>query len=115
MDKDVYSFNPVQLTPAEPEHDIPQTFALFQNYPNPFNPTTNIRYELPQQSNVRLTIFNILGQQVATLVDEVQQAGRYTVAWNGISNLGRAASSGVYFYLLQAGDFIQTRKMLHIK
>jgi len=79
-------------------------------FPNPFNPVTNIKYSLPVDSEVFLTIYNLRGQEVARLVDGIQQAGEYNTTWNA-SNI----TSGVYFYRLQAGDFVQTRKMLLLK
>jgi IgGFc binding protein/Secretion system C-terminal sorting domain len=86
---------------------LPKTYELFQNYPNPFNPTTTIRYGLPHKATASITIFNILGQLVTTLVNGEQQAGYHEVRFDG-SNL----ASGVYFYRLQAGNFVQTKKLL---
>jgi len=90
--------------------ELPAKFALHANYPNPFNPATKIRYELPRQVNVTLKVFNLLGQEVSTLVNEVQSVGKYVVEFHG-ENL----SSGVYFYRLQAGDFVQTKKLVLMK
>jgi hypothetical protein len=87
--------------------DLPTSFSLDQNYPNPFNPTTTIRYALPATSYVTLSVFNTLGQQVGTLVHDIQETGYHEVRFDG-GNL----ASGVYFYRLKTGDFIQTRKML---
>jgi len=90
---------------------IPTVYGLNQNYPNPFNPTTNISFSLPEQSNVRLTIIDLLGREVATLVNNEQRsAGNYTVTWNASS-----FASGVYFYRLQAGNFVQTKKLVLLK
>jgi len=86
------------------------TYKLCQNYPNPFNPITEIRYDLPVDCQVRLEIYNLLGQKVATLVDGKEKAGYKTATWDAGS-----FSSGIYFYRLQAGDFVQTRKMVLLK
>lgn len=87
--------------------EVPGEYALHQNYPNPFNPSTTIWYELPTAVNVRLTIVNMLGQIVATLVNEMKQPGKYTLQFDG-----SGLASGVYFYRLQAGSFVQTKKLL---
>jgi hypothetical protein len=98
------------------EMELPKQFALRQNYPNPFNPSTTIRYDLPVKSNVRLTVYNILGQEVISLVDGIQEAGFKSVQWDGIS-----ASSGVYFYRISvngiddARQFVGTGKMILVK
>ncbi len=89
---------------------IPQEFRLDQNFPNPFNPTTIIRYEIPRASHVTLKLYNMIGQEIATLVDDVQEAGYKTVKWNAAN-----VPSGVYFYRLQASGFTTTREMLIIK
>ena len=90
--------------------DLPTTFALKQNYPNPFNPTTVIPYQLAAKSHVTLTIYNVLGQQVATLVNSDMKAGRYHARWDAYD-----MPSGVYIYLLRAGSFMQSRKLILIK
>jgi len=89
---------------------VPTGFSLSQNYPNPFNPITEIKYALPEDCWVRLEIYNILGQRVAILVDGRQKAGYKVVRWDAGS-----FSSGIYFYRLKAGDFVQTRKMVLLK
>ncbi|MCF7833377.1 MAG: T9SS type A sorting domain-containing protein [Candidatus Marinimicrobia bacterium] len=90
--------------------DIPQDYRLHQNYANPFNPATTISYDLPQASNVTLSIYDITGRLIQTLVDQQQGSGQYSIRWDA-SHL----SSGVYIYRLQAGDFAQSKKMLLIK
>jgi hypothetical protein len=101
--------------------EIPKEYTLAQNHPNPFNPTTTIRYELPYASHLTLTVYNVLGQQVATLVDEERPAGRFTVEWNGNTVSGNRVSSGVYFYKLEATPvagkqpFTSVKKMLMLK
>lgn len=97
---------------------LPARYQLAQNYPNPFNPDTDIRYQIGDSgSSVRTTlkIYNILGQEVRTLVDEVKQPGYYTVTWNGRDHSGNEVASGAYFYRMKAGDFVATRKMLLLK
>jgi hypothetical protein len=88
----------------------PEAYTLFQNSPNPFNPATQIRYQLPEASQVRLTVFNALGQEVARLVNTPQNAGAYTVSWDAAD-----FSSGLYYYQLEAGGYKDVRKMLLIK
>jgi predicted extracellular nuclease len=92
------------------EDVLPVAFGLEQNYPNPFNPSTNIRYELPTGAAVSLRVYDLLGREVATLVNETQAPGRYTVRFDGSS-----LSSGIYFTRLQAGTFVTMRKMLLVK
>jgi len=97
------------------ETALPTEYALRQNYPNPFNPETTIDYQLPQAGEVTIEIYNILGQNVRTLVSEEKQAGSYTARWNGALNNGSKAPSGIYFYKLTAGSFTQTNKMTMLK
>ena len=92
------------------EAGVPTTFALSQNYPNPFNPSTTISYALPMASNVSLKIFNTLGQLIVTLVDGMKEAGTYQVQWHAAD-----APSGIYFYRLQAGDFVETNRMILLR
>jgi photosystem II stability/assembly factor-like uncharacterized protein len=89
---------------------IPETYALWQNYPNPFNPTTTVAYDLPKAAKITLKVYNILGQVVAVLAEGQQAAGRYVVPFNAST-----LASGVYFYRLQAGDFVQTNKMVLVR
>ena len=102
------------LSPAN-EATVPDEFVLEQNYPNPFNPSTRIRYGLDAQTHVKLSIYNTLGQEVVTLVDEVQNVGFQTVSWNGTDNLGQKVSAGVYVYRLEAGNNVQIKKMTFTK
>ena len=98
--------------------NLPMTFALDQNYPNPFNPATVISYAIPFSHNhqqVKLEIFNALGQKVRTLVNEQLSANFHTVEWNGTNDLGRPVTSGLYLYRIEAGSFVQVRKMLFLK
>ncbi len=94
----------------------PVVFSLADNYPNPFNPQTTIQYALPQAADVMLTVYNVVGQPVRTLVAEHQAAGRYAVEWDATNDSGHSVSSGMYFYRLQAGgDFLDIKKMLLLK
>jgi hypothetical protein len=95
--------------------NAPKTFTLFQNQPNPFNPETRISYYLPKACQVKLTIYNVLGQTVRTLYDGYQNAGIQTLTWDSRGEDGAELSSGIYFYRLQAGDFNQTKKMSLMK
>jgi len=90
--------------------EVPTVYALNQNYPNPFNPSTEISFDLPAASHVELTVFNVLGQRVKTLVDADMEAGTHTVTWDA-----SPYSSGVYFYRVSAKDFSMTKKMLLLK
>jgi hypothetical protein len=95
--------------------NIPQEFFLSQNYPNPFNPTTRIEYGLPRDEQVRLKIFNVVGQLVYTCVDQSQKAGYYKVDWNGRDQNGKPAPAGIYLMRLQAGAYSQVRKLALVK
>jgi hypothetical protein len=94
---------------------LPKEFALRQNYPNPFNPETKISFDLPNRVDVTLTIYNMLGQKVKTLVNEARPAGTYTILWDGSNNQGVKVASGIYVYTIRAGDFVQSRKMTFMK
>lgn len=101
--------------------EVPATYSLMQNYPNPFNPSTNIRYALPQTAHVTVRIYNLLGQEVALLKDEIETAGGHQAVWLGKNNIGQSVSSGVYFYRLEAKplggsqSFTSFKKMLLLK
>jgi hypothetical protein len=98
-----------------PTASLPTEFALRQNYPNPFNPSTQIAYDLASPRHVSLKIFNTMGQVVKTLVDSEQPAGRYTITWDGTSEAGTRVASGVYLYIIKAGDFVQSRRLTVLK
>ena len=85
-------------------------YTLFQNYPNPFNPSTTIKYKIPNESRVIIKIFNVIGREVATILNATQNAGSHQVEWNA-----KSFSSGIYFYRIQAGNFTSTKEMLLIK
>ena len=103
------------FTDVEGETQLPTEFALLQNYPNPFNPTTTITYHLPKTANVELKVYDVLGNEVATLINEEKSAGVFEVQFNLTQDSRPAMSSGVYFYKLTAGDFVSTKKMILIK
>lgn len=95
--------------------DVPQATRLEQNYPNPFNPTTSIKFSLKKSSDVALKIYNSAGQLVKTLVDGKKEADYYDVQWNGVDEVGKPVSSGIYFYRLETDDFSQTKSMILLK
>jgi hypothetical protein len=95
--------------------EIPADFSLAQNYPNPFNPSTEIRFDLPKASRVKLIVYDIMGRVIATLVDQSMAAGGHRVGWNGRNQAGNTVSSGVYFYHIQADGFSATKKMVWMK
>tara|TARA_Y100000588_G_scaffold366674_1_gene432648 strand:+ start:144 stop:6026 length:5883 start_codon:yes stop_codon:yes gene_type:complete len=97
------------------EEFIPDVFALHQNYPNPFNPITNIMYDIPEASDVRITIYNIAGQKVRTLVQDRHEPGRYRIMWNATNDYGQPVASGMYFYRVIASDFVSVKKLLLMK
>ena len=94
---------------------VPQAFALAQNAPNPFNSNTVIRFALPQPSQVELTIYNLLGQPVAVLVQGPSEAGTFSVRWDGRNQAGHELTSGVYLYQLRAGEYTEVRKLLLLR
>jgi Tol biopolymer transport system component len=109
--------SPSPVTTVLEEHTAapPQSFALTQNYPNPFNSNTVIGFNLPRSQDVELTVYNLAGQKVVSLVNGYRQAGSYTMHWDGRDEAGRALASGVYLYRLQAGTRVETRKLLLLR
>ena len=105
----------VQSTVQEVLTNIPEEFSLGQNYPNPFNPTTKIDFALARTGNVNILIYNLMGQQVKTLVSESLDYGYHIITWNGLDDFGRQVPSGVYFSALRAKGFRQSKKMLLLK
>jgi len=97
------------------EGNLPEGFALDQNYPNPFNPTTTISFSLPSAQHVTLEIYNVQGQKVRTLIDEVRSAGEHAIEWDATSDAGDRVASGVYFYRLTAGEYVVSKKMTLLK
>jgi len=94
---------------------FPQGFVLEQNFPNPFNPSTTLRYELPEDGLVNVTIYDMMGRQVSTLLSSHQTAGYKSIQWNATNDFGKPVSAGVYLYQIQAGEFVQTKKMVLLK
>lgn len=106
----IFIYKPEPTSVDDNANEVLKNFCLFQNYPNPFNPSTKIKYQIPSSSKVILKVYDVLGNEIATLVDEFRNAGRYEVTFDA-TNL----SSGIYFYRLQAGNFIETKKMLLLR
>jgi flagellar hook assembly protein FlgD len=105
----------VPLGIEEAGEQLPDEFAIAQNYPNRFNPVTKIKYQLPQRTEVKLVVYNILGQPVRTLVNGVLNAGYYEVEWNGRNDAGAPLASGVYIYRFEAEGFQKVQKMILLK
>ncbi len=99
----------------DPIEILPSNFSLEQNYPNPFNPETVIRFSLPTPSNVKIKIYDVLGNEIRTLIDEKRSSGKHNIFWNATDNFGRRVSSGVYFYTITVDKFVQTKKMVLMK
>ncbi|OPX21603.1 MAG: hypothetical protein B1H02_07385 [Candidatus Latescibacteria bacterium 4484_107] len=94
---------------------LPQEYFLYQNFPNPFNPITELRYQLPEASEVRLSVYNLLGQEVRRLVDEKMAAGAHSAQWDGRDDSGNPLASGVYLCRFRAGDFRQTKRIVLLR
>ena len=94
---------------------IPEQFSLHQNYPNPFNPVTTLRYDLPENGHVNIIIYDMLGRQVKTLINQTQDAGFKSVIWDATNDYGKPVSAGIYLYQIQAGEYISTKKMVLLK
>lgn len=107
--KDLY-LSPSSTTGVGNQSNTPSSYSLMQNYPNPFNPTTTIRFTIPEKVQVRLEVYNLIGQKVATLINSELNAGQYSVEFNGVG-----LSSGIYLYKIQAGNFVSVKKMLLLK
>ena len=99
----------------ELEAIVPATFTLHQNFPNPFNPITTLRYDLPEDNFVMLTVYDMRGRVVAQLVNTAQETGFKSIQWDATDSMGRPVSAGVYLYQIEAGEFVQTRKMVLLK
>ncbi len=114
---DLFLKNPGGSTPVDDNNvaGLPADYQLAQNYPNPFNPSTFIAYTLSRKSDVNISVYDILGRKVTTLVDKPQPAGNYQIEWNGLDINGNKVAAGVYFYLMRTNDFSETRKMILLK
>jgi hypothetical protein len=100
---------------SETQTNLPKTFGLMQNYPNPFNPETAIGFDVPEPSPVKITVYNISGRIIRTLVDEKKSPGHFTVLWDGRNQQGNMVSTGIYFYVMKAGDRVFVKKMSFVK
>lgn len=107
-------FNGISYSITAPDANVPKVFDLKQNRPNPFNPSTVINYDLPSPATVKLEIYNVLGQSVRSFSD-FKEAGNHSITWNGCDNSGTQVASGVYFYRLEAGKDVATKKMMMLK
>ena len=110
-------FKPMSLQEIELEFKapLPSVFSLHQNYPNPFNPVTTIRYDVPDNSLVKIIIYDLTGRNIRTLVNEVSNPGRYSISWNGTDDFGKPVSSGMYFYRMNSTDFQSVKKLMLLK
>ena len=115
MYSNVQSFRTDGATSVGEPQEIPNEFALMQNYPNPFNPTTKITFSLPGDNFVTVKVYDMLGREVKTLVNDYQNAGNHTMNWNGDDNSGQKVASGTYIYRITAGSFVATKKMVLLK
>jgi len=97
------------------DFEVLDNYKLIKNYPNPFNPVTTLRYNLPENSHVNITIYDMLGRQVKNLINQTQDAGYRSVRWNATDDYGKPVSAGIYLYQIQAGEFVQTKKMMLLK
>ena len=119
--QDFYIHNTLVMLPTGDDVSLadvtvmPEKFTIHQNYPNPFNPVTTLRYDLPENGNVNITIYDMLGRQVKTLINQNQDAGYRSVIWNATNNYGEPVSAGIYLYQIQAGEYMQTKKMVLLK
>jgi choice-of-anchor B domain-containing protein len=111
----IVTFDSPAVAISDPTESVPTFFALEQNYPNPFNPITSIKFQVPTNTNVTLRVFNILGREIRTLVNEYYASGEYTVKWDSQDNLGNKVPSGMYFYRLETDSYSQIKKMILTK
>ena len=114
-DMEIVVYSDSTVTSIDEKQILSNKFELHQNYPNPFNPTTHIRFELQEYSNVKITIYNSLGKKIKTLLNETRTAGQHTLLWNGTNNDGRSVSSGVYFYVMQSENYQSRKKLILLR
>ena len=105
----------IVLSGIDSDIHLPYILSLYPNYPNPFNPITTLRYDLPENSYVNVTVYDMLGREVKTLVNTTQDAGFKSVIWDATNKYGKPVSAGVYLYQIKSGEFVQTRKMVLLK
>ena len=119
--QDLYIYSTLVMLPTGDDVSLtditvmPEKFTIHQNYPNPFNPVTTLRYDLPENGNVNITIYDMLGRQVKTLINQNQNAGYMSVIWNATNDYGKPVGAGIYLYQIQAGEYISTKKMVLLK
>ena len=109
-----YDCNGVELSSIN-ERNLPDDYVFSNVFPNPFNPITTLRYDLPENGHVNIIIYDMLGRQVKTLMDQTQDAGYRSVIWNATNDYGKPVSAGIYLYQIQAGEYISTKKMVLLK
>ena len=97
------------------ENMLPEVFTLHQNYPNPFNPTTQIKYDLPEDSFVSIAIYDVMGRNIRNLMNVNQAAGYHSIRWDAKNDIGEGVAAGMYIYTIQAGEFRATKKMVLLK
>ena len=109
-------FTSTVLTSIEPTNgELPEEFKLYAAYPNPFNPVTTLRYDLPEDAMVSITIYDVMGRRVKSLVNTIQTEGYRSVRWDATNSFGEPVSAGMYIYMIQAGQFTKTKKMVLLK
>lgn len=104
--------NLLAVTGINDDNQTVDNFVLAQNYPNPFNPATNIKFSIPSAQHVTIKIYNSLGQHVRTLLDNRMNAGAHEISWNGLDQSGKAAASGIFYYVMEADNFKEIKKMM---
>ena len=109
------AYQNMNLHSSDDNLQLPHNFLVYQNYPNPFNPVTTLRYDLPEDAMVNITIYDMMGRVVSNLVSSQQRAGYKSIQWNATNKQGQPVSAGVYLYKIQAGDFVDTKKMILLK